>query len=158
MKKITAVEASKPRSESAKIAGWVYTAILVVMALGQLYAFEKFIPLVAEYGLPGGESTATLYASLIVILEVLALPYLLRMRVSPLFRWMSLVCSVAIAGVWIKLALWAHYTDAVVENSGLLGTKVNVPVGAVSLLASVGLLALALYCAWGLWPVRTRKK
>lgn len=157
MKEISAVEALKPRSDTAKIAAWAYAAVLVVMAIGQLYAFEKFIPLVAEYGLPGGDTTATLVAALVVVTEVFALPFLLRMRVSPLMRWVSLACSVAVASIWVKLSLWAYCTMVVIANSGMLGTKVTVPMGIVSLGLSVGLLVLALYCVWGLWPVKARK-
>lgn len=157
MKKVKAVEAPKPRSEMAKIAAWVYAAILVAMALGQLYAFEKFIPLIEEYSLPGGDAMAGVVAALIVTVEVFALPFLLRMRISPLLRWVSLVCSAAAAGAWVKLSLWVYCSMIVIPNSGMLGTKVTVPMGIVSLGISFVLLALALYCVWGLWPVKSHR-
>lgn len=157
MKKIKATEALKPRSESAKIAAWVYVAILVVMALGQLYAFEDFIPLIAEYELPGGDTMATFVAASLVVTEIFALPFLLRMYISPLMRWLSLVCSGVVAIIWTTLSLLAYFSTIVITNSGLLGTKVSVPPGIVSIGLSGMLLVLAVYCAWGLWPVKARK-
>lgn len=153
MKKVVATEAPQPRSELAKRLAWVYVAILVVMAVGQLYAFEDFAPLIADYELPLGGGVA----AVIVVLEVFALPFLLRMRLSPLMRLVSLGCSLAAAAVWVKLSLWAILTDHMLANSGLLGTKVAIPAGQVSLLLSSVLLLLAAYCALGLWPIKRKK-
>ena len=151
MKKVVAVLAPEPRSVIARNLAWVYAAILVVMALGQLYAFEKFIPLITAYGLPGGETMATVIASLIVFAEIFALPFLLRMRVSPLMRWFSLACSVIVPATWIKLSLFALITNKSLESGALLGAKIEVAV-ATQLVIALALLALALYVAYGLWP------
>lgn len=146
-----AVQAGVPRSEAAKVVAWVYVAILTVMVVAQLFAFEDFIPLIANYQLPGDYGTASLVGGLIVLFEVFALPLLLRMQLSPLFRWFSLVCSVAAALLWVMLAV-VGLSDTSVQNSGLLGSVVTVPGGIVQVGVSLGLVILAGWSVWGLWP------
>lgn len=147
-----ALAAPKPKSETVKKVAWVYAAILVVMALGQLFAFEKFIPLLQEYHLVGGNGTATLAAALIAILEVFSLPFLLRMPLSPLMRWCSLVCSVLVPIAWLGLSIVA-FIHGGLDNGGIVGTKVHVS-ATLQLLLSVILGALAAWSVWGLMPSR----
>lgn len=152
----TVATAPKPRTESAKIAAWIYAAVLVVMAVGQLFSFEKFIPLIEDYWLPGGHGTATLVAGLIAVCEVVALPFLLRMPLSPLMRWLSLACGIVVAITWTVLGIVAVASDGSMANSGILGTKVAVPFGWAQLVWALMLAVLAAWSVWGLWP--TRKK
>lgn len=156
MKFATAEPATTPRSPTAQRAAWAYTALLVVMVIGQLFGFEKFIPLIESYWLPGGHGTATLVACLIVITEIFALPFLLRMPLSPLMRWFSLACGVAAAALWVLLGLIAVLGTITMTNSGVLGVKVGVPSGGVQLLWALGMSALAAYSVWGLWPNRKK--
>lgn len=145
-----------PRSEAAGIAAWAYAAILVVMVVLQLFSFEKFLPLIEGYWLPGGHGTATLIAGLVVVSEVFALPFLLRMPLSPLMRWFSLVCSLLVAVVWTGLGIAAVASDSAMTNSGVLGTKIALPFGWPQLVWAVGLGILAVWSAWGLWPARQK--
>lgn len=156
MKFAVAQKSLEPRNHTAKIAAWVYAGILVVMTLGQLFSFEKFIPLIRDYWLPGGEGTGTLVACLIVISQVFALPFLLRMPLSPLMRWFSLSCGVAAACLWLLLGTVAVVAENAMTNSGVLGMKIVVPSGAPQLLWAVGMSALAAWAAWGLWPRTTK--
>lgn len=126
--------------------------MLVVMVVGQLFSFEKFIPLIESYMLPGGARTALLVAGLIVVSEVLALPFLLRMPVSLLMRWFSLVCGLLLAGIWLGLAIVTLVTTNNLDNSGMLGTKVVVAAGLPQLCLAIMLVVLALWSAVGLWP------
>lgn len=151
-----ATKALTPRSENVKIAAWVYAAILTVMAVAQLFAFEDFLPLLAQYNLPFGYGSATLAGCLIVLTEVFAIPFLLRMPLSSLMRWVSLVCSVLAPLFWVKLALWVFMNSLVLDNSGLLGTKVSIHSGVLPLAISLILFALSVWIAWGLWPAKKR--
>ena len=157
MNKIVTTPAPKLKAEYVKYLSWTYALIVTVMVVLQLFAFEDFIPLLGEYILPSGLTTPTFVAVLIVAVEVFALPFLLHMSLSPLMRWLSLVCGLAVAGAWVKLSLWALWNDNILENSGLLGSKIAVPGGWLAALISFGLLALALVCIWGMWP-RVNKK
>jgi len=157
MKFARALPAPSPKSETVKKVAWIYAALLVVMVVGQLFSFEKFIPLIADYWLPGGKGTTTLMAGLIVVSEVFALPFLLRMPLSPLMRWFSLGCGLLSAALWVILGLVAVVSGSGMTNSGILGVKVTVPSGGVQLLWAVALSILAVWSAWGLWPARRKK-
>ncbi len=156
MKLAYAVKAQPPRSQSVKVIAWVYAAVLTVMVVGQLFAFEDFIPLIANYWLPGGNGTASLVGCLIVVTEVFAIPYLLRMPLSPLMRWTSMICGLIVPTIWIKLAITALVTDNALTNSGMLGTKVSIHAGAMQLVFSLLIAVLAIWSAWGLWPARKK--
>ena len=157
MRKIIATTALKPRVASVRYVAWLYAAIIAVMAVGQLFAFEDFIPLIGSYALLGGQDVDTVVATLIVFVEVFSLPFLLGMTLSPLMRWFSLVCGLAVAGAWVKLSLLAVWTNTTLENSGLLGSKVDIPTGWSAVAISFGLLALSIVCIWGLWPLARKK-
>ena len=157
MKTVYAVAAGKPRSEITKNVALGYAVILVVMVILQLFSFEKFIPLMQDYRLPGGHGTATLVACVIVFCEVFALPFLLRMRVSPLMRWFSLACGIIVPLLWTWLAVTVLMAENTLTNSGMLGTKLAVPAGAAQLILSLILFALAAYSTWGLWPTLRKK-
>jgi len=152
MNNIMALPADAPRSIIARNVAWVYATVLTCMAIGQLFSFEKFIPLVKEYQLPGGLGTATLVAGLIVVTEVFALPFLLRMRLSLLMRWVSLACSLMVPILWIVLSVTVLVVDGGPTNSGLLGTKLSVPAGWLQLVASIVLAGLAGFSFAGLRP------
>lgn len=156
MKFAVAVPAREPRTEVVKIVAWVYAAVLVVMAVGQLFSFEKFIPLIGGYWLPGGDTTATLLAGLIVIVEVFALPFLLRMPLSLLMRWLSLCCGVLAAALWLFLGVVAVTSADAMTNSGVLGMKIVIPYGWPQLIWAGLMLGLAGWSAWGLWPLYKR--
>ena len=148
-----AVKAQKIESENVKVAAWIYAGILTVMVVAQLVAFEDFLPLISSNYLahdPYGE--AALIGGLIIFTEIFALPFLLRMTVSPLMRWFSLVCGLIAPAIWVKLTLEAIITNQFVTNYGLLGSKVPLHSAAVALPLAIVLLGLAIWSAWGMWP------
>ena len=148
-----AVVAPEPRNDLVKKGAWVYAALLVLLAIGQLYAFEKFIPLIQAYGLPGGQGATTVFAAVIVVAEVFALPFLLRMPLSPLMRLMSAFFGVLVPAIWLVLSLIALINGGI-ENGGILGAKVTVGATTQAIIALV-LTALA---GWSLWGLSLRKK
>ena len=152
MKFASALSAPKPRSQTYKMIAWIYAGVLVIMAVGQLFSFEKFMPLLNDYWLPGGVGTATLTASLIVFSEVFALPFLLRMPLSVLMRSLGMVCSLMAAGLWTFLGILAVMSDTAMSNSGMLGMKIVIPSGAVQLVFALMLCGLAIAAVRGLWP------
>ena len=123
------------------------------MVVGQLFSFEKFIPLIESFGLPGGHGTATAIAGIIVVSEVFALPFLLRMWVSPLLRSMSMVLGWVAPFAWIVLAVWLNVTASAAGNVGIFGTKVVLPVGWWIVCYAVALAILSAWASWGMWPV-----
>lgn len=135
----------------------LYAVILVVLAVAQLFSFEKFLPIVRDFALPGGRPFAYFLATFIVITEIFALPYLLRMRVSFAMRLLSMIMTWLVALLWTGIALWLIVTSSTVTNIGLLGTVVALAPGWLSVLVGLAFGALALWVSWGMWPISSKK-
>ncbi len=147
-----ATVAATPRSKVAVQVAWLYAVVLVIMIVGQLFAFERFIPIIYDYWLPGGYGTAVLVACVTVVAEVFALPYLLRMPLSPLMRQCSMVCSVIVPLIWGGLVVYHFGYGGHLANAGMFGAKVTV--SPVLQLAAAGvLLVLSVVVIRGLRPV-----
>lgn len=140
------------KSERIRPISLLYAGILTVLVVGQLFSFEDFIPLIESFDLPGGQGMGTLAAGLIVVAEVFALPFLLRMRVSPLMRWMSVFCAGLVPLLWVLLSIWLNITMNAIDNVGFVAVKVETPVGWWAVVYSMALGALAAWSIWGMWP------
>jgi hypothetical protein len=130
--------------------------VFVLLAVGQLFSFEDFPAVIETWHLPSvGPAAAVLLAAIVVVLEVLAIPFLLRMRLSPAMRLVSMV-SGWLAGVWwLLVAIWQNTTGAA-ASVGLLGATVQLPAGWWSVFLVVAVGVLIVWASWGLWPVRRR--
>ncbi len=148
-----ATDAAHPKTHNVKQIALLYAFILVLMVVGQLFSFEKFIPLVESFWIPGGHGTATLVACVIVVGEVFALPFLLRMRLSPLMRVFSMACGWIVALLWLKLTFWAVLGTNSIDNVGLFGASLRLPVGWWAVLFSLALCILSAWASWGMWPL-----
>lgn len=153
---VEATPAPAAQTKNASQVALFLAGILVVMAVGQLFGFEKFIPLIESFKLPGGHGTATLVAGSIVASEVFALPFLLRMHLSPLMRFVSMILGWFVAILWCGVSLWL-VTQGVSGNSGFLGTTVKLPVGLWTVCFSLALAVLSGWASWGMWPLRAKR-
>ncbi len=91
------------------------------MALGHLIRIDTLIPVVGQIL---GDVSATWFVVITVIGEVFALPYLLRMKLSPAFRIKS--------GLWVLLVplMWTCYTIWALGNghsTGQFSSYVSTP-------------------------------
>lgn len=153
--------ANEPRVQTAPQVALLFASILIMMVLAQLFEFENFVPLLERFELPGGFGMAVLVAGVIVVSEVFALPFLLRMRLSPLMRIASMICGWVAVTLWLLLTVWLNLTLPGVETVGFLGTRIELPVGwwAVAFASALGVLCA--WVSWGLWPTygpRTHRK
>lgn len=142
----------KMKNKNVKIVSLVFAGLLIVMVVGQLYAFEEFVPLLVSFDLGGGQPRATLIASLLVTAEVFALPFLLRMYVSPLFRVMSMGMGWLAAAIWLFITVSVVSRVNAVQDAGFLGGAITVPFGWWSVLFAVVLAFFAGWVSWGMWP------
>ncbi|MEO5949988.1 MAG: hypothetical protein ABIQ04_00920 [Candidatus Saccharimonadales bacterium] len=147
-----------PKTDSVRKISLLFAGILVVMAVAQLFTYEDFPSLIKSFLLPTGDRFAYLLAALIVSFEVFAVPFLLGMSVSPLMRWLSMICSWAAAGIWIFISLWLNFTNGIVTSAGLLGATVKLPSGWWTVFFSLALGVLAIWASWGMWPGHPKKK
>lgn len=154
---VQATAPGKPKTKNIKTIALLYAAIILVFAVSQLYTFEGFLTLLDSFGLPGGSSTAQVLAAVIVITEVFALPFLLRMRLSPAMRVVSMVCGWLVALKWFALSLWVMFTVNAISNIGFLGDVVHLTPGWWTVFFSVALGILAAWASWGMWPLGRKK-
>jgi len=113
----------KPVKPYGVILGRLAAAVLVAMALVHLFRIDTFIPILDE-ALPGGSGTASLVALLIVLTEVFAIPFALRMKLSPLAHIVSGALLALAPLWWLLIDIW---TLGVSEATGQLGEFAAVP-------------------------------
>jgi len=148
----TPTPAPEPRSKDVPRIAFLYALIILAMVVTQLFTFDTFLVLLASFGLPGGTQLSYVLGALIVITEVLALPFLLRMPLSKAFRWVSIVSSWVVSVIWIKIAAWVVITEQPVDNVGFLGTLVGLIPGWWAIFVAISLAILAGWASWGMWP------
>jgi hypothetical protein len=149
---VKSTPAPKPRTaESAQIA-ILYAVVLVVFVVTQLFTFEEFLVYIQSVNLPFSEKVNYAFVPLLVAAELFSLPFLLRMRLSPVFRYLSLFLGCVVAGLWIFLSSWIVLSGALVDSIGFLGTLVVITPGWWAIFTSLSLGVLAAWSAWGLWP------
>lgn len=143
---------SKPKTFKVRIASVALAGIFILLAVAQLYSFEDFPEVIASLWLPGGRPLATLLAALLVTGEVLALLFLLSMRLSPAMRVVSMVAGWLVVATWLKLAIIVTFTANAVTNSGVLGATVPLAPGWWMVVLFVILSGLTAWVSWGMWP------
>jgi hypothetical protein len=149
--------APPPKTTDVKRMTIFYAALLTVLAVTQLFTFDHFLELLTTFGFPLGDQFAYLVGAVIVAAEVFALPFLLRMPLSPAFRWFSMMCGWLVAAAWIKISLWLVVIDSTVTNVGYLGTVTDLMPGwwAVFIASALGILTV--WASWGMWPGKRKK-
>lgn len=155
---VDASDAAKPKTTNVRYVAWGAAALILVMAVAQLFAFEDFPAVIDDFWLPFDDRASQLIAALIVTLEVTALPFLLSMRVSPLARMTSMVAGWMLVVVWLALLLWQNVSVNVIANNGLLGETVSLPVGVWSIFIMLALGIALAWAAWGMFPYETKNK
>lgn len=160
---VQATSAPDLKTKNTRVVSMLLAVIILVMVVAQLFSYDKFIPLLEAFLLPIGEVGIRVLGALIVITEVLALPFLLRMRLSPAMRFMSMVSGWVALTIWLilQILLNSHRFLAIgatpTSNAGLLGASVSVTVGWWSVFVMAALIVLAVWSAWGMWPGKQRK-
>lgn len=155
---VKATPAPKARTYEAKVISVLYAVILVVMAVAQLFSFEEFLVHIQQLGLPMGETATYILGPIIVVSEVFAIPFLLRMTLSPAFRYVSMFMGWFVAVIWFYISFWLASTYSQLDTVGFLGTVGNLTPGWWAVFVSISLLILTIWSTWGLWPAQRTKK
>ncbi len=95
--------------------------VMVILAALQLFTFENYPGLIANFQLPGGMVVAWILAILIPFLEIASLPYLLSMRISRRTRLASKWAVLAIGILWTVISLWVVIRTGTSVESGIFG-------------------------------------
>ena len=142
----------RPKTETVRTISIALAGVFVLLAVAQLFTFEKFPAVIAAMWLPGDDALASVRAALIVTLEVAAVPFFLSMRLSPAMRVVSMVAGWCTIAAWLCASVWQNVSGNVIASSGLLGATIKLPVGWWSVLFCIGLAVLVGWTAWGMWP------
>lgn len=130
--------------QKTKFLAFALAALLIVMVVAQLMSLDKFIPIIENYQLPGGVPTAKITVYKIEVSALFALPFLLRMSLSPLFRWLSALLLNLHSLVWVVLGIWVAGQNPPLIGTGIFGgylkslpTEIVLPFGIFLLAFSV---------------------
>ena len=124
----------------------------MVFLVAQLFSFDSFLELIPSFALPLSGAWAYALAPIIVASELFALPFLLRMKLSVAFRWLSMALGLLVPALWFFICLWVVTMQSNIETVGFLGTAVDMVPGWWAVMASLSLGVLAVWSSWGLWP------
>jgi hypothetical protein len=152
---VSATAAPRSITANAQQIGLLLTGVLVVMVTAQLFSFEHFPAVIEDMWLPGvSDNIARVLAAVIVSMEVLSLPFLLRLQLSPAMRVLSMVLGWFVVAGWTFMLVWQNVTINGLTNNGLLGDTAALPVGWWSVCLMLGLAIAAGWASWGMWPLR----
>ena len=118
--------------------------MVTLMLLAQLYGFEDFSTVLTGVLRFDDRPLISAIAAGVVLLELLALPYLLSMYLSPLMRIVSAVAGAAVGLMWFFIA----FTNAHASNVGLFSASPEVSGGIMAAVWSsllAGLITWVLY-------------
>lgn len=140
-----AIEPPKPRKRHGILFGWVAAIIMIGFALVHLFRIDTFVP---ELNLVFQNSTLTMWvASLLVIMEVFAIPFLLRIRMSRLAQYVSGAFAIVVPLIWTLITIWTFGSDV---STAQLGEFVNLQSGWILLVANIIWLKFSYYTVWAL--------
>lgn len=115
---------------------FVMAGVTLLMLLSQLYTADTFSLLFRSYGM--GDEASKLAATGLIIAELMALPFWLRMRLSPLARAISSALGLLFPLYWLLFSL----APLKPENLGYLGTLL--PITDSSLNSAIALILIGL--------------
>jgi len=154
----TAHSPKKPTLLSVTAASLYLALFFTVSSVLQLFAFEAYPDVIESYDIPLVSDASLFIAAVIVSLEVLAIPFLLWIKLSPLMRIISFVSGWAVLLYWLGIGLWQSITDVTIGNAGLFGAKILLPQGWWLVSYSAVLLILMAYVSWDSHMHGFRKK
>jgi hypothetical protein len=148
----------EPKTKDSVKVSFFYAVILVAFAVTQLFTFEEFLEYVPTLNLPISDTASYALAPILIVAEIFALPFLLRMRISFAFRYFSMFLGWVAAGLWILITFWLASSGSQADTVGFLGTLVSIMPGWWAVFISLALGILAAWSSWGLWPGKYAKK
>lgn len=149
----SATKASPPSTRNIIPVSLLLAALLTLLATLQLFHFEDFPSRLAEVGIP--QSTTLLLAVFIVTGEVLALPFVLRLNLSPAFRIVSMVCG-WLVGIKLLFVAILENINTPAKLDAVFGATFPLPIGTWSICAALALCVLIAWTSWGLFPLRSK--
>jgi hypothetical protein len=129
------------RSKRTQVSAVIAAIMVLGMLLSQLFSYEDFAAVLGGVLPFNDQPLATVGAAVIVIVELLSLPYLLGMYVSILMRIFSAGLAFVVSGFWLLTSL----TNAHAANSALFSTTLELSGGLLAALWSAALFGIVTY-------------
>ena len=126
--------------------GYAAAAILALFAIIHLFRIDTLVPIIDDV-LPGDTGAAATFVVAIVLAEVFALPFLLRMKLSPLAHICSGFLVILAPLMWTLLAMWSYNAGI---STGQLGEFVHLPSTWLLVVANFMWLGYNFYTLWTL--------
>lgn len=148
MKNIFAKAVAPPKlvKPYGPLLGRVAAGIMVVMAVIHLFRIDTLVSIVNTV-LPGGPTAAGAFVVAVILAEVFAIPFLLRMKLSRLAHLASGFAAIFAPLLWSLLSIWAY---GIAESTGQLGQFVATPSRELSLALNVIWITLNFVTLWSL--------
>lgn len=140
------------RSNEARVAAFLCAGLFLLMAVTQLFSFEKTLMWWQDLG-----SAGDVFASVVIVATVFALPFLLSMKLSALARVCSMLCGWLVVAIWLSVSITLATGALYAEQLFLFGDSIPLPIGWWAVCFFVGVGSLVAWASWGLWPLRTQK-
>lgn len=125
----SAVKPPKTVKPYGILLGRIAAAILIIMALIHLFRIDTFIPTLDNL-MPGGQLIACVTAMVIILSEVFAVPFALRMKLSPLAHVVSGLLLAFAPLWWLLVGIWSFGFPG---SIGIFGSFLDVPSAALVL-------------------------
>jgi hypothetical protein len=142
-----------PKNVSVWYAGIALAAIFILLAVSQLYSYEDYPDVIASLGLYGGRFSASLYAALFVVGEVVAVPFLLSMRLSYAMRIVSMMAGWGVVAAWAFISVFTTVTTNAITNIGVLGATIPVAPEWWMVVVWIVIVMICAWISWGMWPL-----
>jgi len=150
--------APKPRTINSLKVSILYAIILTAAAVLMLFNFEDFLAYIQSLNLPFGTGLNYAFLPLMVVSQVFALPYLLRMDLSPAFRYVSLFLGLLAAALFIFLASWVVLSVQPHSTARSSTSLMSILPGFYAIFITLAIGVLAIWSAWGLWPGKRKEQ
>lgn len=148
MKLATAIYPKGKIDQKTTLVTLPLAVLLIVMIVAQLMSLDKFLPIIENYQLPGGVPIAKITVYKIEIAGLFALPFLLRMGLSLLFRWLSAFLLNIHSLIWVVMGVWVVIQNPPLIGTGILGGYFKGLSGDIVLPFGLFLLAFSLLATW----------
>ena len=155
--RVRATQPPKPKNNYVVKLGIGLAGVLTFMAVSQLFQFDEFDTIISSNEPLAAIINSSIIVALVTSAEIFALPFLLRMRISPALRVFSMFLGWSVALFWLYRAVLLPVVTGDVIEVGLLGSILSdIPQLIYSIVATLIAIAV-LIVTIGMWPIAKRR-
>lgn len=151
--RVRATQPPKPNNNNVVKLGIGLAGVLALMAISQLFKFDEFDIIISSNEPLAAIISSSIIVALVASAEIFALPFLLRMRISPALRVFSMFLGWLVALFWLyRAVLIPVVTGDVIEVGMFGGILSDMPQLIYSIVATL-IAVVVLVVTIGMWPI-----